>query len=414
MGRFAVDLSLSTKGKMQDRLSRHQIDASGSRVLGGMVTAAMGKNGVGFFGNKLHRLMGVSCLMTVFGVAAFDQSFADSTKATIPRETSTIPSIGDENPYGVAFVPEGFPATNSVAPGDILVSNFNNNTNTQGTGTTIVSISPDGTQNLFFGGTPPLGLTTALNVLKAGFVIVGNLTNNMGVPQPPGSLIVLDKDGKQLTGSPLVDPTFLDGPWDSTVIDKGNSAIVFVSCVLNGTVTRLELIFSGNTVAVKSKVKIAEGYKFGTNKAAFVVGPTGLAYDADNDTLYVASTKDNAIFAVADAAKTATANGPGTVVFSDANHLHGPLGLVLAPNGDLISSQGDAINDSKDPAQQSEIVEFTKGAGGQPGTFVSQFSIDSAVGSAFGIDIQTNKGVVTFAAVDDTMNALTVYNLTQK
>ena len=177
-----------------------------------MVTAATGRNRVAIFRNNLRRLAGASCLVSVIGLAAFDQSFAGSTKATIPRETSTIPSNNDVNPYGVAFVPNGFPATNVVAPGDILVSNFNDHTNTQGTGTTIVSISPDGTQNLFFQGTPPLGLTTALNVLKAGVVIVGNLTNNMGLPLPPGSLVVLDKDGKQLTGSPLVDATFLDGP----------------------------------------------------------------------------------------------------------------------------------------------------------------------------------------------------------
>ena len=377
-----------------------------------MVTAATGRNRVAIFRNDLRRLAGASCLVSIIGLAAFDQSFAGSTKATIPRETSTIPSNNDVNPYGVAFVPDGFPATKVVAPGDILVSNFNDHTNTQGTGTTIVSISPDGTQNLFFGGTPPLGLTTALNVLKAGFVIVGNLTNNMGVPQPPGSLIVLDKDGKQLTGSPLVDPTFLDGPWDSTVIEKGNSAIVFVSCVLNGTVTRLELTFSGNAVVIKSKVKIADGYTVVLGGPPFVLGPTGLAYDASSDTLYVASTNDNEIFAVANAAKTSGSSGTGTVVFSDTNHLHGPLGLVLAPNGNLISSQGDAVND--DPAQQSEIVEFTKGKGRKPGTFVSQFSIDSANGAAFGIAIQGNKGAITFAAVDDAVNVLTVYDLAKK
>ncbi|MBV8100353.1 MAG: hypothetical protein JOZ31_14475 [Verrucomicrobia bacterium] len=398
---------------MRNKLSQHRIGTPRSKVSGGMVAPEVDKNRGEVFGNRLQRSMGASCLAAIISFAAFEQGLAaDATNPVIPRETSTIPANGDLNPYGVAFVPDGFPATTAVAPGDVLVSNFNSKSNTQGTGITIVSISPDGTQSLFFQGTPPLGLTTALNVLKRGVVIVGNVPNKANVAQA-GSLIVLDNKGSELTGSPLVDPTFLDGPWDSTVIDKGDSAIVFVSCVLNGTVTRLELTFSGNTVAVKSKVKIAEGYKFGPNKAAFVVGPTGLAYDSESGTLYVASTKDNEIFAVADAAKISTANGPGTVIFS-GTHLHGPLGLVLAPNGDLISSQGDAIKPSKDPAQQSEIVEFTKGQGGQPGTFVSQFSIDSAAGSAFGIAIQRKKGAVTFAAVDDTMNALTVYDLAEK
>ncbi len=402
---------------MRNELERHHHGAAIPRDLGGTETAAA--RGKDLFAKTLRRFTGFSLVLTVIGVASFQPAVADDpTKKTIPTETSTIPANGDNNPYGVAFVPDGFPKGGKTAAGDILVSNFNAKSTVpvQGTGTTIVSISPDGTQNLFFQGTPPLGLTTALNVLKKGFVIVGNVPNNMGVAQQ-GSLIVLDKDGNQLTGSPLVDSTFLDGPWDSTVIDNGNSAIVFVSCVLNGTVSRLELTFSGGAVAIKSKVTIAKGYMFGPNAAAFVVGPTGLAYDTASGVLYVASTEDNEIFAVADAAKTMTAAGPGTVIFSDSTHLHGPLGLVLAPNGNLISSQGDAINPSSDPSQQSEIVEFTKGGKGKKGgngTFVTEFSIDSAAGSAFGIAIERNKGAITFAAVDDTMNVLTVYDFTEK
>jgi len=223
-----------------------------------------------------------------------------------------------------------------------------------------------------------------------------------------GSLIVLDKNGNQLTGSPLVDSTFLNGPWDSTVIDKGNSAIVFVSCVNNGTVTRLELTFSGNSVAIKSNVTIANGYPHENSGPAFVLGPTGLAYDGKNDTLYVASTDDNTIYAVPNATKATSTVFQGTVVFNDSIHLHGPLGLVLAPNGDLISSQGDAVN--PDLSQQSEIVEFTKSA-----QFVTEFAVDSTGGAAFGIALDEPKGAaVNFAAVNDTLNTVIVYDLSDK
>jgi hypothetical protein len=37
---------------------------------------------------------------------------------------STVPSNGDLNPYGVAFIPHGFPAGGSLNAGDIIVSNF--------------------------------------------------------------------------------------------------------------------------------------------------------------------------------------------------------------------------------------------------------------------------------------------------
>ena len=59
------------------------------------------------------------------------------------QAVSTVPANGDVNPYGVAFVPNGFPG-NTLKPGDILVSNFNNAANLQGTGTTIVRIQPNG------------------------------------------------------------------------------------------------------------------------------------------------------------------------------------------------------------------------------------------------------------------------------
>ncbi len=82
--------------------------------------------------------------------------------------------------------------------------------------------------------------------------------------------------------------------------------------------------------------------------------------------------------------------------------MHGPLGLVLAPNGDLITSQGDAVN--ADPAQPSEIVEFTS-----RGKFVAQFSIDPAPGSAFGIALVPFRDGFSFAAVDDGLNVLDVW-----
>jgi len=54
---------------------------------------------------------------------------------------STVPGNGDVNPYGVVRVPQ---SKGSLIEGNILVSNFNNRMNLQGTGRTIVQIAPDG------------------------------------------------------------------------------------------------------------------------------------------------------------------------------------------------------------------------------------------------------------------------------
>jgi hypothetical protein len=65
----------------------------------------------------------------------------------IKAHASTVPSQGDVNPYGVAVVLE---ESGDLHEGHVLVSNFNNSMNQQGTGTTIVEISPgDGAAKLF-------------------------------------------------------------------------------------------------------------------------------------------------------------------------------------------------------------------------------------------------------------------------
>jgi hypothetical protein len=139
---------------------------------------------------------------------------------------STVPSNGDLNPYGVAFIPHGFPTGGSLNAGDIIVSNFNDSANVQGAGTTIVSISPSGQQSLFFQGQPGLGFTTALGSLKRGFVLVGSVPTTDGTCGTIGqtSLLILDRSGALVTT--LADPKLLDGPWDLTINDRGELAEV--------------------------------------------------------------------------------------------------------------------------------------------------------------------------------------------
>jgi hypothetical protein len=316
--------------------------------------------------------------------------------------SSTVPPIGDVNPYGVAFVPNGFPGGGPLQPGDVLVSNFNNSSNLQGTGTTIVAISPSGSQSVFFQGAQGLGLTTALGILKRGFVIVGNVPatysgNQVSVGQ--GSLLILDRSGNQVAA--LSDPALLDGPWDLTVNDQGSHAQIFVSNVLSGTVTRIDLKVPqhGDGIVVQGMTQIASGYVHRSDPAALVVGPTGLAFDPVRDVLYVASTGDNAVFAIRNAARTRSDHGMGTLDYQDPTHLRGPLGLVLAPNGDLLTTNGDAVN--PDPNQPSELIEFTR-----KGTFVGQLSLDPAQGAAFGLALNVTKNQLTLATVNDDTNTL--------
>ena len=323
-----------------------------------------------------------------------------------PKTISTVPANGDVNPYGVAIVPEDFAPGGKLHGGDILVSNFNNSGNSQGTGTTITRITPSGQTSTFFQGPSGLGLTTALGVLDRGFVLVGNVptTDGTSATVQAGSLLVLNKNGTVVAN--LANSKLLDGPWDLAVNDQGNTAQVFVSNVLSGTVTRIDLHVTnhGTGIAIDSMTQIASGYLHRFDPNALVVGPTGLVFDAKADVLYVASTGDNAVFAVSHAKETTHDAGMGRLVYQDNAHLRGPLGMVQAPNGDLIISNGDAVNG--DSTQPSELVEFTP-----QGKFVGQFSLDPASGAAFGLALKTQGDRVELVAVNDDTNSIEIFNL---
>jgi len=337
---------------------------------------------------------------------------ADDSNGFLPNQmiVSTVPPNGDLNPYGVAFVPEDFQrGTGPLQPGDILVSNFNNSSNLQGTGITIVRVSRSGAVSLFFTamtpapGTTGNGLSTALAVLRKGFIIVGSVPSIDGTAATvrPGGLLVIDSTGNLV--STITDPK-IKGPWDMTLLDEGNQAIAFISNVLTGTVVRLDLSVATNGVTVTKKTVIASGYQHRGDPAAFEVGPTGLVYDPNRDVLFVAATEDNAVFAVQGAATRTSSGGKGTVIYRDVTHLHGPLGMAKAPNGHLLVANSDVIN--SDPNQPSEIVEFTK-----QGQFIKQLSVDPAQGGLFGLAVRANEETAFFAAVDDNTATLTVWKI---
>ncbi|MGZ4360083.1 MAG: hypothetical protein ACXVZW_09915 [Gaiellaceae bacterium] len=146
---------------------------------------------------------GVAVVAGALGAATYAAA-PPMLPGTLRTIVSTVPKNGDVNPYGMAFVRESM---GRLVQGDILVSNFNNSKNLQGTGSSIVEISPSGSQTLFAtvdarslpspcpGG---IGLTTALAVLDPGWVVVGSLptTNGKAQTAKAGCLLVLNSDGK--------------------------------------------------------------------------------------------------------------------------------------------------------------------------------------------------------------------------
>jgi DNA-binding beta-propeller fold protein YncE len=197
--------------------------------------------------------------------------------------------------------------------------------------------------------------------------------------------------------------TLFDGPWASAVNDKGNTAQLFVSNVEGGTVTRVNLKVVKHhgqaSLKVVSMTQIASGYLVQPNPAAVIVGPGGLAYNPKNDTLYVAATGNNEIFAIPHASKAHSSIGTGTLVYQDPAHLRGPIGLALAPNGDLLATNDDAVN--VDSNQPSELIEFSTA-----GHFIGELSLDPNQGAAFQLVVQSTRHTVTIFTLNDDVSAL--------
>ena len=309
---------------------------------------------------------------------------------------STIPANGDVNPYGVAVVPR---STGHLYRGDVLVSNFNNMANVQGTGTTIVQVSPGGKAKLFAqvsdkacpGG---VGLTTALVALHSGWVIVGSLPTKNSAISGPGCLIVLDQWGHVRD---TIAGHGIDGPWDMTALDHGNISELFVTNVLGGilghhvnanggTVQRLVITSAPNrTPRVLASTEIGSGFPARTDPNALVIGPTGAGLGR-NGTLYVADTLNNRIAAIPDAVFRHSSDGAGRTV-SKGGALMSELGLAIAPNGDILTVNGADGNmvETTPFGKQVAVVTVDNNAGG--------------AGNLFGLAVKPGARAVYF--VDD-------------
>jgi hypothetical protein len=348
-------------------------------------------------------------LLAGTGVAASAASAGGSPAFVGPLHrvttlASTVPANGDVNPYGVAVIPR---STGNLGPGNILVSNFNDKANVQGTGTTIVQITPQGHVSLFakvsrhLSGCPGgVGLTTALVVLRSGWVIVGSLPTQGGNVSGAGCLIVLDRWGH-------VRETFasrgINGPWDMTAADFGGAADLFVTNVLNGTVAaggatvhrgtviRIVLIVPPRGLPFIFRTDtIGSGFAEHLDPAALVIGPTGVGLGR-NGTLYVADTVANRIAAIPRALFRLTDAGRGFTV-SRGGHLNGELGLVVAPGGDILTvNSGDGNLVEVTPSGFQIAVRTLDSSGSPPGA-----------GALFGLAVKPSHRAVYF--VDDATN----------
>ena len=371
---------------------------------------------------KEHELSGITCVIRA-AIAVLCLTAALSVAQSTPSHmittiASTVPANGDVNPYGIVVVPH---TTGRLLQGNLLISNFNASSNFQGTGTTIVQISPSGQKSVFAHINPDnlpgtctggVGLTTALAVLRSGWVIVGSLPTSDGTAATAqaGCLLVLNSSGRVVE---TIYGTLINGPWDMTAVDHSNdngggSAALFVTNVLNGTVAAHGSVVHGGTVVridltlnagaapfVEAMTVIGSGFAERTDPAALVIGPTGVGLSKDGFSLYVADSLNNRIVAIPFPLTRQSSGHTGTTVTA-GGALNDPLGLTVAANGDIFTVNGD----------DGFMVQTAP-----DGLQVSKNSLDSSgdppgAGALFGL-VTIGQGVYY---VDDATNTLNLFH----
>ena len=333
---------------------------------------------------------------------------------------STVTDNGDLNPYAVVVAPA---TSGKIRQGDVLVDNFNNLSNLQGTGGTIIDFNPSSRSTTLFAKLPQnlsqcpggVGLTTAMAALSSGWVIVGSTPSADGTTATKGAgcLLVFDSNGRLTT---VWSGTHINGPWGNmAVVDNGSKATLFVSMsgydvpgpdkldaatglpvvVAKATVLRIQLaIPAGGPPKATSQTVVASGFAQRADKDVFLIGPTGLALIGS--TLYVSDAIENRIVAIPDATTRTDSAGTGRTVTS-GGLLQRPLALAATADGHILATNG----------KNGQVVEFDPVSGKQlAAQWIDSNQAQSPPGNGdlFGLAMAPDGG--GFYYVEDDVNML--------
>jgi hypothetical protein len=288
---------------------------------------------------------------------------------TITTIGSTVdPTNGDENPYGLAVAPV---SSGLLTAGDLVICNFNDSANVQGNGTTIEILHPvPGATPTRMVQDPNLKGCAALAVASDDSPWASAYSSNLAPFYGPTGALV-----STLSGGPWA------GPWGESfapAFGATGTASYVTSNATSGTIVRVDV--AGTTFTT-----IATGFTL--NEGAVpgnILGPSGLTYDATNDTLFVVDSNQNRVVALAGystlsanavaVGSDGTFSGPSaasaSVLFAGAP-LNAPISAARLFNGDLV------VGNTAD----NLLVEISRA-----GKIVATQNLDTGpVGALFGI-----------------------------
>ncbi|HLI96295.1 MAG TPA: hypothetical protein VKT72_09420 [Candidatus Baltobacteraceae bacterium] len=323
-----------------------------------------------------------------------------SVLATLNTETTigsdVDPVTGDVNPYGLAVAPV---TAGKLTAGDLVVCDFNDKSNVQGTGNAIVALHP-------VAGSTPTHITNAKDLLGCNAIAMA--PNDIIWPADFGA-----------NNAPLVGPhgailtTLSQFPWKHPFgeafvppINAQSWPAFYISNAGDGTLVRVTIFpthFAFTTIAT--------GFPVNHGAPGSILAPSGLNYRSNGDVLFVVDGTNNALYAISNISSVGAEGirvhglsftGPNAsdarVVYSGAP-LNGPISSAILPGGNI------AVGNTLDPTGKNLIVEISPSGG-----LVSVKNVDTgAAGAIFGmVATGTSPANAKLYFNDDNSNTLVV------
>lgn len=326
---------------------------------------------------------------------------SSSVLATLTK-LQTVGSVEDPvtkavNPYGldVAKITSG-----KISKGDLVVCDFNNLQNIQGTGASILSIHPAiGSMPTHIARFQDLTGCNALATAPSGPIWNAAFSANANPIVSPSGMLLTNL--KQFTWHK---------PFGQAFVPPVNSISVpafYVSNAGDGSLVRVAVLpgpqFKFTTIAT--------GFPINNGVPGSILGPSGLNYQPLNDRLYVVDGTNNALYAINNISRIVAGGivvhgmtfsgsqaSSARVIYAGAP-LNGPISSAVLPGGNIV------LGNTLDPNGKNLMVEISPS-----GQLLNVKNVDTgAAGALFGmVSTGTTPATTKLYFNDDNDNTLKV------
>jgi hypothetical protein len=322
-------------------------------------------------GGSAYASSALAPTLAAFGLAD-ETSILKLDKKQVVIGSTIDPKYHQLNPYGLAVASK---TSGHLTKGDLVVCNFNDKQNVQGTGFTVVALHPaPGSKARLIVADKKLTGCAALALDNLDTIWATAFSANDDVAFSTQGVLQWDNGGKPF-----------DRPWGQAGAPNPHlpDETFYESNAANGAI--LKVVFDDGYHAVA----IAKGFAVNHGKPGSIFAPAGLTYDRKGDVLYIADGTDNTVVAFS---KVSTIKSHGIVVEAggktfegpDASHarlvfsgspLNGPISMALLPNHNLV------IGNTGNASGTNLMVEITPA-----GKLLATRNVDKgAAGALFGI-----------------------------